>query len=76
MVPHLPARPPGAHEQDVHGASYLRARAHHLRVTAATSRDPEIARALREVAGDFDAEAQREEVRHAGPNVEPLRRRR
>lgn len=48
--------------QDV---DYLRARAQHLRAAAATSRDPEIARALREVAGDFDSEARREAARHA-----------
>ena len=44
---------------------YLRARAMHLRAAAATSRDPEIARALREIAGDFDNEAQREAARHS-----------
>ena len=43
---------------------YLRARARDLRSAAATSRDPEIARALQEVAGDFDNEARREEAQH------------
>jgi len=49
----------------MHDVNYLRARAMHLRAAAATSRDPEIARALREVAGDFDHEAQREVARHS-----------
>ena len=52
-------------DRNMHDVDYLRARAHHLREAAATSRDPEIAQALREVAGDFDKEALREEVRHA-----------
>lgn len=47
---------------DMHDASYLRARAQHLRAAAATARDPEIARALRQVAGDFDREAAQEET--------------
>ena len=50
----------------MHDAGYLRARARHLRAVAATSRDPEIARSLREVAGDFDTEARREESRQDG----------
>jgi hypothetical protein len=47
---------------DMRDATYLRARAHHLRATAATARDPEIAEALRQVAGDFENEAAREEA--------------
>jgi hypothetical protein len=47
----------------MHDVTYLRARAEYLRDAAATSRDPEIARALREVAGDFEREAQREDAR-------------
>lgn len=46
---------------DMNDAAYLRARANHLRAAAASARDPEIARALRQVAGDFEHEASREE---------------
>ncbi len=66
-VPHYPA------DHDMGDVGYLRARAHHLRSAAATSRDPEIARALREVAGDFDHEAQREAARHAAALVQMRR---
>lgn len=52
---------------DMHDAAYLRARAQHLRAAAATARDPEVARALRQIAGDFDNEASREEA-EAGKN--------
>lgn len=49
----------------MHDVDYLRARAVQLRAAAATSRDPEITRALREIAGDFDNEAQREAAQHS-----------
>ena len=52
-------------DHDMHDVDYLRARANHLREAAATSHDPEIARAQREVAGDFDTEALHEAVRHS-----------
>ncbi len=55
---------------DMNDVDYLRARAQHLRQAAATSRDPEIARALREVAGDFDKEALREEVRYSADRAD------
>jgi hypothetical protein len=50
-------------DHDMHDVGYLRARADYLRTAASTSRDPEIARALREVAGDFDTEARHEATR-------------
>jgi hypothetical protein len=59
-----------ARDVEMQDAGYLRARAQHLRTAAASSRDPEIARALREVAGDFDSEARREEARHSGGRPE------
>jgi hypothetical protein len=59
---------------EMHDVDYLRARAMHLREAAATSRDPEIARALREVAGDFDSEAQREAARHSAGQADQRNR--
>jgi hypothetical protein len=61
------------HDHDMHDVDYLRSRADHLRAAASTSRDPEIARALREVAGDFDTEAQREEARHSTGHADARR---
>ena len=63
-----------SHDHDMHDVGYLRARADYLRAAASTSRDPEIALALREVAGDFDTEAQREETRHSGGQSDGWRR--
>ena len=56
-------RPDLQNTGEMHDATYLRARAQHLRAAAATAHDPEIARALRQVAGDFDNEASSEEAR-------------
>jgi hypothetical protein len=67
-ISHMPVE-----NHDMHDVDYLRARAHHLREAAATSGDPEIARALREVAGDFDKEALREEVRHSARHARDWR---
>ncbi len=61
--PSSPKQVPTDH--GMHDVDYLRARASDLRSAAATARDPEVARALQEVAGDFDNEAQREEVRQS-----------
>jgi hypothetical protein len=61
------------HNHDMHDVGYLRARAGYLRAAASTSRDPEIARALREVAGDFDTEAQLEETRHSAGHADERR---
>ena len=52
-------------DQGMSDVDYLRGRARDLRSAAATARDPEITRALREVADDFESEAQREEVRQS-----------
>jgi hypothetical protein len=74
MATRQPASQKPVDDHDMQDVGYLRARAHHLRAAAASSRDPEIARALREVAGDFDSEAQREEALHADGHPDEGRR--
>ncbi|HUB14267.1 MAG TPA: hypothetical protein VMB34_20110 [Acetobacteraceae bacterium] len=54
--------------RDMHDVTYLHARASDLRSAAATSRDPGIAEALREIAGDFEDEARREAIRQIDGN--------
>ncbi len=69
-----PASHQTTHGHDMHDVNYLRARASQLREAAATSRDPEVARALREVAGDFDNEAKREEAGNPNGGADERRR--
>jgi hypothetical protein len=56
-------------DDDMCDTTYLRARARDLRAAAETARDPDIVSALRQIAWDFDSEAEREETRVSNPGA-------